>query len=174
MLRTRITYAGSALDRPKGILKAALFLISLLFISSAYAAELRCIQRGTTTMVSGGKVYVVLGNSIRDTTKAFLVFSETETGGISPDIINVGGQILNKDSLVFQRNNTGGSNLNSISWEVYEFTSGVTVTHGKVNTTANPTNITLNNSVRRSETLDSFLKTWTWAHFAGSAMVTRR
>jgi DNA replication protein DnaC len=31
-----------------------------------------------------------------------------------------------------------------------------------------PTIITLNNSVQRSETLESFLKTWTWANFTGS------
>jgi DNA replication protein DnaC len=31
-----------------------------------------------------------------------------------------------------------------------------------------PTIITLNNSVKRSETLESFLKTWTWANFTGA------
>jgi DNA replication protein DnaC len=31
-----------------------------------------------------------------------------------------------------------------------------------------PTIITLNNSVQRSETLESFLKTWTWAYFTGA------
>jgi hypothetical protein len=122
-----------------------------IFLSIAaitQAAELRAIQRGTTTMAaSGGKVYVTLGSVLRDTTKAFLVFSSTETGSTAPGTFNVAGQILGDDSLVFTRSDAGSSNLNSISWEVYEFTSGVFVQRGAVANSSASTNITLPTAV---------------------------
>ncbi|MDB5105868.1 MAG: hypothetical protein JWP91_3557, partial [Fibrobacteres bacterium] len=126
-------------------LAAPIFLLLLLgLIAFSRASELRAIQRGTATIVtSTGRVYVTLGTVLRDTTKAFLVFSETETGSTLPSKHNVAGRILGDDSLVFVRQDVGTSNLNTISWEVYEFTSGVSVQRGAVNPTTTSTNITL-------------------------------
>gem|GEM_PF-7100663 len=114
---------------------------------SASAAELRAIQRGTTTMVSGGRVFVGLGSVLRDSTKAFLVFTTTIAGSTQPGKCNVAGRIIGDDSLVFLRSDNGSGNLNTISWEVFEFTSGVTVQRGSLGPSATSTNVTLPNAV---------------------------
>ena len=102
-------------------------------------------------MGTAGRVYVQIPTTLRDTTKAFLVFSTTLNGSNISSKVNVAGQILGDDTLVFVRNDNSNSNNNTISWEIYEFASGVTVQRGSVNTATNPTNVTLPNAVDLSK-----------------------
>ncbi|MDZ7647088.1 MAG: T9SS type A sorting domain-containing protein [Cytophagales bacterium] len=73
-----------------------------------------------------------------DMSKSFLVFSSTIDSD-QPQYFQVGGEITNSTTLTFER--TGNTGTVSISWQVFEFESGVTVQHGSNTNVARNTNV---------------------------------
>lgn len=103
-----------------------LFLAFSLSIGASYGAEFSRKQSGTTTIANGSTTRTIAITAI-DRSKSFLVFSSTIDSN-QPQHFQVGGAITNATTLTFAR--TGNTGVVSISWEVFEFESGVYVQHG--------------------------------------------
>ncbi|MEQ8303423.1 MAG: T9SS type A sorting domain-containing protein [Cyclobacteriaceae bacterium] len=86
-------------------------------------AEFLQKQAGTTTMAGTSTTVVI---SAVDMSKSFLVFSSTVDGN-QPAFFQIGGEITNSTTLTFRRE--GGTGTVTISWQVFQFESGVFVQH---------------------------------------------
>ncbi len=116
-----------------------LFLLTILCTAPAGAATLNSVQSGTTTITGGSKTVTI--TSV-DTSKAFLVFGVNVTEQ-EPSKAQISGQITNATTLTFERVVSG--NTVTITWQVVEFTSGVSVQRGAadISGTGFPANATL-------------------------------
>ena len=102
---------------------------SLVFLMSAgvcFGADFSRKQTGTTTIAAGSTTRTIAITAI-DMSKSFLVFSSSIDTN-DPQHAQIGGSITNSTTLTFAR--TGNTGTVSISWQVFEFESGVYVQHG--------------------------------------------
>ncbi len=104
---------------------------------AAMGAEFSRKQTGTTTIANGSTTATVSITAV-DMSKSFLVFSSTLDDNSTTNF-QVGGEITNTTTLTFQR--TGNTGTVSISWQVFEFESGVFVQHGSSTNVARNTNV---------------------------------
>lgn len=100
-------------------------LLSASF-NSAFAAEFLRKQTGTTTF-TGSTTTVPIPIQLVDRSKSFLVFSSTIDNNATTNF-QIGGEITDVNTLTFAR--TGNTGTVSISWQIFEFESGVYVQHG--------------------------------------------
>ncbi|MCB0489073.1 MAG: T9SS type A sorting domain-containing protein [Cyclobacteriaceae bacterium] len=123
--------------------KALLGIIVCLFWSfSAQSAEFFRKQTGTVVLAGAGSAAsvtvtiepVCMGSS-------FLMFSST-SNDTDPGDFHVGGQITNNTTLTFTRNNNSTATV-TIKWQVFEFSSGVTVQRGITAAGTGATNVTI-------------------------------
>ncbi|MEQ9413733.1 MAG: hypothetical protein RIF39_07875, partial [Cyclobacteriaceae bacterium] len=119
------------------ITSVVLFYASII---TTFGAEFFRKQTGTATMA--GTSTTVTITSV-DISKSFLVFSSTLDAN-QPQYYQIGGGITNATTLTFARE--GGTGTVSISWQVFEFESGVSVQHGSTSGVARgaPVNVAIN------------------------------
>ena len=101
--------------------------------------QLNSVQSGTTTLTGTSQTAAI--TSV-DTSKAFLVFG-VNVNENEPTKAQISGQITNSTTLTFARIATG--NTVTITWQVVEFASGVSVQRGAadISGTGYPANATL-------------------------------
>lgn len=92
----------------------------------SYGAEFLRKQAGTLTFTGGGTT-AAIPIPLADLSKSFLVFSSTISDA-DPNDYQVGGIITDANTITFDRSGTAGTV--SISWEIFEFESGVFVQRG--------------------------------------------
>lgn len=97
--------------------------------SSAGQVELRAVYSGTAAIVANeDDAEVVLGKAV-DKDRALLIFS-ARTNGSRPTDTLVSGQLVNPQTLMFQRSNVDSPYSINIHWHVVEYASGVRVQRG--------------------------------------------
>ncbi|MBD3239495.1 MAG: hypothetical protein GF331_02845, partial [Chitinivibrionales bacterium] len=101
--------------------------ILLALVLQTGAATLGSLQRGSASIIGGQSQTTVTISSVVKT-QSFLLFSVAAAG--NPSDFNVGGEITDATTLTFERFGTSGDV--SIEWQVLEFSSGVTVQHGRL------------------------------------------
>lgn len=118
------------------------FLILFAAVASSLGAEFLAKQTGTTTILNGSTSRTVAITTV-DMSKSFLVFSSTLDNNSTTNF-QIGGEITNATTLTFER--TGNTGTVSISWQVFEFESGVYVQHGSSTNVARgaPVNVAIN------------------------------
>ncbi len=118
-----------------------LFIISVYIIftsiSTSFGAEFLAKQTGTTTIANGNTSATVAITAV-DMTKSFLVFSSSTDNNATTNF-QIGGEITNPTTLTFER--TGNTATVNISWQVFEFESGVLVQRGSETSVARNVNV---------------------------------
>jgi hypothetical protein len=116
-----------------------ILLFALLCVGTqGFAAQIYRKQSGTAAIPTGTSTTVTIQSVNR--AKSFMIFSLIVDAN-TPSIALVGGEITNSTTLTFTRD--AGNNPVTIKWEVFEFTSGVTVQHGSTGNVGNPTNVAI-------------------------------
>lgn len=121
----------------------------LKFADVAHSATLSQIQKGTTTLSanSGSQTQSITSC---DLSKSFLVFTLSVSSN-RPGQFQVGGYLSASDEITFHRYDVSGTPEVTIEWQVFEFSSGVSVQRGTVTTLlASGTNVTLSPTVTTS------------------------
>lgn len=103
-------------------LGAIVLVFTSITVSSG--AEFFRKQAGTTTLTGSNTTVTI---TTVDMSKSFLVFSST-LSDTEPDNYQVGGEISDANTITFRRSGTTGTM--SISWQIFEFESGVFVQRG--------------------------------------------
>lgn len=103
-------------------LGAIVLVFTSITVSSG--AEFFRRQAGTTTLTGSNTTVTI---TTVDMSKSFLVFSST-LSDTEPDNYQVGGEISDANTITFRRSGTTGTM--SISWQIFEFESGVFVQRG--------------------------------------------
>jgi hypothetical protein len=104
----------------------------LMFSVVAHTATLDQIQKGTTTLsANSGSVTQAITSC--DLSKSFLVFSMTVSSN-RPGQFQIGGYMSASDEITFHRYDVSGTPEVTIEWQVFEFSSGVSVQRGTVTT----------------------------------------
>ncbi len=116
--------------------------ILFAYLNVAFGAEFLAKQSGTTTIANGSSSNTVVITAV-DMSKSFLVFSSTVDNNATTNF-QIGGEVTNSTTLTFAR--TGNTGTVSISWQVFEFESGVYVQHGSSTSVARgaPVNVAIN------------------------------
>ncbi|MEP2671482.1 MAG: hypothetical protein ABJH04_20935, partial [Cyclobacteriaceae bacterium] len=104
--------------------KGLMVLLLSTVVGSSFGAELYRKQSGTVSL-TGASVSVPIEPVCMS--NSFMVFSMS-VDNTSPDNFLVGGEIASSASLNFERD--GSTGTVTIKWQVFEFSSGVTVQHG--------------------------------------------
>ena len=111
-----------------GVIKSLMVLLLCTVVEITYAAEFLRKQTGTTTIANGStSSSVSIPVQLVDMSKSFLVFSSTIDNNGTTNF-QIGGEITDANTLTFAR--TGNTGVVSISWQIFEFESGVYVQHG--------------------------------------------
>jgi len=114
-------------------MKKAVFIpifFLLVFFFSGYSATLSNIQKGTTTLPAGSGSVTQAITAV-NLSRSFLVFS-IRTNSNQPGQSQIGGQLTATNQITFDRNDAGGTPAVTIEWQVFEFSSGVSVQRGSV------------------------------------------
>lgn len=110
------------------IKKVGFIFILFVLISQIHSATLSGIQKGTTTLSAGSNSVAQAITSLT-LSQSFLVFN-IRIDDADPGDYMVGGYISATNQLIFTRQNAGGSPVAIIEWQVFSFSSGVSVQRG--------------------------------------------
>lgn len=106
-------------------LSSLLFFIYLLAPVSVKGAAVNLVLTGSTTM-SGASTTVTLCDSVDLSSSVLLFTMNNNSNAVGNNLVT--GELTNEETLTFRRDGTGSTV--SISWQVIEFSSGVTVQRG--------------------------------------------
>jgi hypothetical protein len=130
-------------------MKYLLTLAILVTVHIGHSATLSNIYKGSTTLASGSGSITQAITSV-DLSQSFLIFS-VRVKSHKPGDFQIGGYLSADDEITFHRYNTSGAPVVEIEWQVFEFSSGVSVQRGTVtNLVASGANVSLSPSINTS------------------------
>ena len=107
--------------------------------SPALAARVKAVQRGTTVLPSASTSASVTISTV-DPTRSFVVFG-LSLDDAQPDRGNVTGQLTDATTVTFARQGTGVDV--TVTWQVVEFLSGISVQRGSTSLSTATSNVTI-------------------------------